>query len=389
MMTKTTEDNRVTVAFGTRPEAIKLAPLIKELQQNQGINLAICATGQHREMLDQALEVFGVVPTIDFMVMRENQNLHETFSAIFLAFKAHIDEFKPNLVLVHGDTTTAAAVGLACFFSRVRVAHIEAGLRTGNLQAPFPEEFNRQLVSKIASYHFAPTLQNAQNLQKELLAPDSIFITGNTVVDALEIIKKGINSGESNSVIQNLKSELGFDFEVTPFVLITAHRRENFGHGLEQICDAIAHLAAKHPSIYFVFPVHLNPNVQRVVRKSLEGLENVKLTSPRDYVEFIVLLKFCIFVLSDSGGIQEEAPSFKKPLILLRENTERPEALTNKTAFMVGTETSSIIETFDMVLSNIDAIVSSLPDVNPFGDGISSDRIIQHINRIFRDTGNG
>lgn len=389
MMAKTTNEKRVTVAFGTRPEAIKLAPLIKELELNQGINMAICVTGQHREMLDQALEVFGVVPNIDFMVMRENQNLHETFSAIFLAFKAHIDEFKPNLVLVHGDTTTSAAVSLACFFSNVRIAHIEAGLRTYNLQSPFPEEFNRQLVSKIANYHFAPTLENAQNLERELLPPESIFITGNTVVDALEFIKKGINSGESNNVIQNLKSELGFDFEVTPFVLITAHRRENFGHGLAQICDALASLARKHPSIYFVFPVHLNPNVQRVVRGSLEGLDNVILISPRDYIEFMVLLKFCIFVLSDSGGIQEEAPSFKKPLILLRENTERPEALTNKTAFMVGVETNAIIEMFEMVLSNIDAIEASLPIVNPFGDGKSSVRITQHINDILRDIDNG
>ena len=389
MMANTANEKRVTVAFGTRPEAIKLAPLIKELELNQDINLAICVTGQHREMLDQALEVFGVVPNIDFMVMRENQNLHETFSAIFLAFKAHIDEFNPNLVLVHGDTTTSAAVSLACFFSNVRIAHIEAGLRTYNLQSPFPEEFNRQLVSKIANYHFAPTLENAENLERELLAPESIFITGNTVVDALEFIKKGINSGESNNVIQNLKSELGFDFEMTPFVLITAHRRENFGHGLAQICDALALLATKHPSIYFVFPVHLNPNVQRVVRGSLEGLENVILINPRDYIEFMVLLKFCIFVLSDSGGIQEEAPSFKKPLILLRENTERPEALANKTAFMVGVETNAIIEMFEIVLSNIDIIEASLPDLNPFGDGKSSGRITQHINDILKDIDNG
>lgn len=388
-MAKRTNEKRVTVAFGTRPEAIKLAPLIKELELNQSINLAVCVTGQHREMLDQALEVFGVVPNIDFMVMRENQNLHETFSAIFLAFKSHLDEFKPNLVLVHGDTTTSAAVSLACFFSNVRIAHIEAGLRTYNLQSPFPEEFNRQLVSKLANFHFAPTLTNAQNLKREFIDPESIFVTGNTVVDALEFIHEGINSGESNNVLENLKSELGFDFEMSPFVLVTAHRRENFGHGLAQICDALADLAAKHTSIFFVFPVHLNPNVQRVVRESLEGFQNVILISPRDYIEFMVLLKFCIFVLSDSGGIQEEAPSFRKPLILLRENTERPEALTNNTAFMVGVEKNAIVEMFEAVLSNIDAIEASFPVVNPFGDGKSSARIAQHIKDILRDTANG
>lgn len=381
-MNESSTKKRITVAFGTRPEAIKLAPLIKELEKNSSINLAICVSGQHREMLDQALEVFGVIPNIDFMVMRENQNLHDTFAAIFLAFKTHLDEFKPDLVLVHGDTTTAAAVTLACFFSGTQVAHVEAGLRTYNLQSPFPEEFNRQLVSKLATYHFAPTDENAKNLVRESVSANTIFTTGNTVVDALEFIKDGLASDDSILITRKLKLDLGFDFEHDRFVLITAHRRENFGKGLEQICQALAEIALSHPEIKFVFPVHLNPNVQQVVRGTLEGLKNIILTTPRDYIEFMILLKYCLLVLSDSGGIQEEAPSFQKPLILLRENTERPEAISNRTAFLVGVEKSAITEMFESVLENIETLKAEFPNTNPFGDGHSATRIAEQIREI-------
>jgi UDP-N-acetylglucosamine 2-epimerase len=374
----------VTIAIGTRPEAIKMAPLIKELKKLTEIDLNLCITGQHKDLLDRALADFNLQADTDFKIMKQNQNLHETYASILTSFKTHLDNYRPDLVIVHGDTATAAAVSLSCFLSGTRVAHIEAGLRTWDLQSPFPEEFNRQLITKIASYHFAPTLGNSENLKRELVASDKIFITGNTVVDSLESIKMRLANGsrESEEVRSSLRSDLDFDFTKRSYVLITAHRRENFGDKMIEICTAIKEIACLHPDLIFVFPVHPNPNVRTITDEMLTGLENVILTGPKSYVDFIMLLQHCVLVLSDSGGIQEEAPSFGKPLILLRDSTERPEAISSGFASQANLNSKDIVKEFNRILliTQNSSIYSGMK--NPFGDGKSAMRISVIIKEI-------
>jgi UDP-N-acetylglucosamine 2-epimerase (non-hydrolysing) len=374
----------VTIAIGTRPEAIKMAPLIAELKKSAEIDLNLCITGQHKDLLDQALADFNLHADTDFKIMKQNQNLHETYASILTTFKTHLDAYRPDLVIVHGDTATAAAVSLSCFLSGTKVAHIEAGLRTWDLQSPFPEEFNRQLITKIASYHFAPTLGNAENLKSEAVASDRIFVTGNTVVDALESVKKRLSNGtmESEDVKNSLRKDLNFDFTSHSYVLITAHRRENFGEKMIEICIAIKEIARLHPDLFFVFPVHPNPNVRNITNEMLSGLDNVVLTGPKSYLDFIMLLQHCVIVLSDSGGIQEEAPSFGKPLILLRDSTERPEAISSGFATQVNLISSDIVTEFNKTfLTKLNS--SNFSEMkNPFGDGESAMRIRKIVTEI-------
>jgi UDP-N-acetylglucosamine 2-epimerase (non-hydrolysing) len=328
-------------------------------------------------MLDQALNVFGIEPDFDFDLMRENQTLSEIFASIFLAFNQYLIAQSPDLVIIHGDTTTAAAVAQSCFFAQIPFAHIEAGLRTNNLFSPFPEEFNRQLISKLASLHFAPTLGNYDNLIREGVEEARIYVVGNTVVDALEVIKGQISDGsiEFLNRSQRLEKILAFDFNNETFVLVTAHRRENFGLGMQEICSAISELAVEYPRINFVFPVHPNPNVKSLVYERLTKLSNVFLIEPLDYFDFLILLSNCLFVISDSGGIQEEAPSFKKHLILLRDSTERPEVLEMGIAKMVGTDKVKILLEAHSLLRAKDRDSSVDFAINPFGNGDSSQKI--------------
>lgn len=354
-----------------------MAPLIHELKKSTDIELNLCITGQHKDLLDQALEVFNLQADIDFKLMKPNQSLHETFANILTLFKIHLDEYRPDLVIVHGDTATASAVSLSCFLSGTKVAHIESGLRTWDLRSPFPEEFNRQLISKIADYHFAPTVGNAENLQKEFLASNEIFVTGNTIVDALESVKARLANGSQDfeNVKSSLSNDLNFDFTKHSYVLITAHRRENFGDKMLEICEAIKELANQHPELFFLFPVHPNPNVRSVTKEILAGEENIILTAPRSYLEFIALLEHCVLVLSDSGGIQEEAPSFGKPLILLRDSTERPEAISSGFATQVSLSKNEIVSEFNRVYLLAQDPLNFSRLENPFGDGKSAIRI--------------
>jgi UDP-N-acetylglucosamine 2-epimerase (non-hydrolysing) len=375
---------RLTIAIGTRPEAIKMAPLIHELKKSKRIELNICITGQHKDLLDQALADFNLQADTDFKVMKHDQTLHETYANILISFRKHLDEFNPDLVVVHGDTATASAVSLSCFMSGTKVAHVEAGLRTWNLQSPFPEEFNRQLISKIASFHFAPTVGNYENLRKEFISSSEIYVTGNTVVDALESVQIRLaeGTGENAFVKKALNSDLKFDFTKHAYVLITAHRRENFGEKMIEICKAIKTIATQHPNLFFVFPVHPNPNVRTVTQEILENQNNVILTGPKSYLEFIMLLQHCVLVLSDSGGIQEEAPSFGRPLILLRESTERPEALLSGFATRVNLIASDIVAEFNRIYLLVNSSQSHFMGKNPFGDGKSAVRISEIILEI-------
>ena len=386
MSTKLLLKKRVTVAIGTRHEAIKMAPLIHKLKQVNELDIKLCITGQHKFLLNQALEVFDLEPDIDFNLMKENQNLHETFANILTAFKIHLDDYQPDLVIVHGDTATASAVALSCFFNGTKVIHIEAGLRTWDLKSPFPEEFNRQLISKIASYHFAPTSGNAENLRKDHVPDETVFITGNTVVDALDLVQLKLStlSPETVDILESLNRDLKFDITKHKFILITAHRRENFGSKMIEICESIKQLAQDYPELNFVFPVHPNPNVQSITSSILANVDNIILATPRNYLEFIALLKHCVLVLSDSGGLQEEAPSFGKPLILLRDTTERPEAISSGCAYLVSPNRFDIVDTFNMVFGLVESGKFTPEQVNPFGDGNSASRIKETIINILK-----
>ena len=369
------------VVFGTRPEAIKMAPLCHRLREQKDISSVICVTAQHREMLDQVLSIFDLIPDIDLNVMKKGQDLHDVTSSILLKMRDILKEEKPDIVLVHGDTTTTFATSLACFYMGVKVGHIEAGLRTHDIQAPFPEEYNRQSTGIIADYHFAPTDLSQQNLLAEGKDKGSIIVTGNTVIDALLLVLEKIEVVENKfkDITLRLNERLLFDWEAAPFVLITGHRRENFGQGFLDICDAVKELAMKNPDTHFVYPVHLNPNVQEPVNEILLGLHNVWLLEPLEYEDFIYLLKHSYLVLTDSGGIQEEAPSLGKPVLVMRDVTERPEAVEAGTVKLVGASKENIVSNIDLLL-NDEALYKKMSQAhNPYGDGKACDRIVEFI----------
>ena len=375
------------VVFGTRPEAIKMAPLCHRLREQKDIETIICVTAQHREMLDQVLSIFKLTPDIDLSVMKKGQDLYDVTSNILLKMRDTLKEEKPDIVLVHGDTTTTFATSLACFYMGVKVGHVEAGLRTHDIRAPFPEEYNRQSTGIIADYHFAPTDLSQQNLLAEGKNKESIIVTGNTVIDALHLVLKTIDvdKNKSKDITLRLNERLPFDWEVARFVLITGHRRENFGQGFLDICEAIKELAIKNPDVHFVYPVHLNPNVQKPVYESLLGLDNVWLIEPLEYEDFVYLLKQSYLVLTDSGGIQEEAPSLGKPVLVMRDVTERPEAVEAGTVKLVGALKTNIISSIHLLL-NDEALYTKMSQAhNPYGDGKACDRIVEYIRKSVND----
>ncbi len=370
--------------FGTRPEAIKMAPLYKKLKLSKDFKLTTCITAQHRYLLDQVLEVFAIKPDIDFNIMSKNQNLFDVTTKVLLSMKNLLFKKKPNLVLVHGDTTTTLAAALSAFYMKIDICHIEAGLRTYNINSPFPEEFNRQAVSKIASWHFSPTKLNKKNLISEGVEASRIFVTGNTAIDSLKMTIMRISKIKrlKNKVKLKLSKVLPFQYEKKKFILITAHRRENFGKNLYNIFYAIKKLAFNFPQLYFVYIIHPNPNIKKNISKILSKINNVYLINPLQYQEFCFLMNKCYLVMTDSGGIQEEAPSLGKPVIVLRENTERPEAVKSGTAILVGNSIENIYETTKSLIINKSKYNKMVKKKNPYGNGLAADKIINYLKKI-------
>jgi UDP-N-acetylglucosamine 2-epimerase (non-hydrolysing) len=375
---------RVLTVFGTRPEAIKMAPVLLGLKNEKNIESLICVTAQHRQMLDQVLDLFEIRPDYDLNIMKPGQDLYDVTSNALLGMRGVLREAKPDLVLVHGDTTTCFASGLAAFYEQVKIGHVEAGLRTGNKRAPFPEEANRSLIGRLADFHFAPTETARQNLLKENVDERSIFVTGNTVIDALLMVRDKVG-GYPDS---HWKDKYGPDLfnrinnASRKLILITGHRRENFGQGFVGLCNAIKTLAIDHPDWDLLYPVHLNPNVQKPVNEILDGIGNVFLIEPQDYAPFVWLMDKSDLILTDSGGIQEEGPSLGKPVLVMREVTERPEALDAGTVKLVGTDKEKIISNVENILLNEKEYLKMSKAHNPYGDGKSVARIIRQINTI-------
>ena len=376
---------KILLVFGTRPEAIKMAPLVKELQKYPNIfELTICVTGQHRQMLDQVLNLFEIKPDFDLNIMKANQDLYDITSRILLGMRNILKQVQPDIVFVHGDTTTSTSAALAAFYQQIPIAHIEAGLRTHHIYSPWPEEMNRLLTSRLATYHFCPTLLAKKNLLTENIKNESIQVTGNTVIDALHWVIKKINVSKSaaSELNKTLKKE-GYDSSrlnsEKRLVLITGHRRENLGEGFLNICNAIEQLADKYPSVDFVYPVHLNPNVKKPVEEILgkkNKNENIFLIPPLDYLPFVYLMSKSYLILSDSGGIQEEAPGLGKPVLVMRDTTERPEAIEAGTVMLVGTDQHKIENSVSNLLDEKKRYQSMSKAKNPFGDGNASKEIV-------------
>ncbi len=373
---------KILIVFGTRPEAIKMAPLVKEFEKNSNFfDMKVCVTAQHREMLDQVLELFEIKPDYDLNIMKHGQDLYDVTSKVLLGMRDVLNNFKPDIVLVHGDTSTTISTALAAFYQKIDVGHVEAGLRTGNIYSPWPEEVNRLLTTQITKYHFAPTLTNKLNLQKEHIAEDKIIVTGNTVIDSLFMIIDKIDLDENLRVkVEKDIKELGYEYNnKRKLILITGHRRENFGDGFLNICHALRDLSEKYKDTDFVYPVHLNPNVQEPVKKILMGIENVFLITPLDYLPFIYLLNKCHLILTDSGGVQEEAPSLGKPVLVMRDTTERPEALEAGTVILVGTNRETIVSNVSKLLEDEVTYKEMSYAHNPYGDGTASSKIINFL----------
>lgn len=371
---------KIMLVFGTRPEAIKMAPLVHRLAaEPEGFAVKVCVTAQHRQMLDQVLKIFDIVPDIDLNVMKPGQDLFDVTASVLLGMKSVFSQHQPDAVLVHGDTTTTLATAMAGFYAGVPVGHVEAGLRTHDVYAPFPEEFNRQVASKVTRWHFAPTELSRANLLSERVEPEAITVTGNTVIDALHWVLGRIEADATRAqgLARQLDAMLPFDWGRARFVLITGHRRENFGDGFLQICEGLRELAARFADVRFVYPVHLNPNVQQPVRTLLGALPNVHLIEPLDYEPFVYLLKHCHLVLTDSGGIQEEAPSLGKPVLVMRQVTERPEAVQAGTVELVGADRGRIVEGVARLLHD-EALYRKMARAhNPYGDGKACERIAE------------
>ncbi|MEZ6854225.1 non-hydrolyzing UDP-N-acetylglucosamine 2-epimerase [Halodesulfovibrio aestuarii] len=366
---------KVLSIFGTRPEAIKMAPLVETLNNDNRFFSKVCVTAQHREMLDQVLDLFGIIPDFDLNLMKAGQSLNEVTSQIIVKLKPVLQTFRPDIVLVHGDTATTFAASLAAFYEQVPVGHIEAGLRTGDIYSPWPEEVNRKLTSSIAEYHFAPTKSSEQNLLVENIKEGKIHVTGNTVVDALlAVVEKIKNDKQLQS---GLKGTFRYLDTYEKVVLVTGHRRESFGDGFKRICQALAEIARSKPDVTIVYPVHLNPNVSGPVSELLHNYGNIKLIPPQSYLPFVYLMTRADIILTDSGGIQEEAPSIGKPVLVMRDTTERPEAVTAGTVKLVGTNPDKIIVEVNKLLSDSDYYQRMSEAHNPYGDGVACDRIVE------------
>ena len=380
---------KIMVIFGTRPEAIKMAPVIKELKSREGkghIECLVCVTAQHRELLDQVLHLFLIRPDFDLNLMLPNQDLFQTTSRVLVEVGRVLSEIKPDLVLVHGDTTTTFGAALAAYYHQISVGHVEAGLRTLNKYSPFPEEMNRHLAGVISDIHFAPTERAKRNLIMENVPSENILVTGNTVIDALLHAVEMINS--SKPKLKSYENEFGFLESILSgnkqMVLVTGHRRENFGDGFKNICSAIASLAENRGDIEFVYPVHLNPNVRKDVHRLIGNISNIHLVDPLKYEPFVFLMSRSYIILTDSGGIQEEAPSLRKPVLVMREVTERPEALEAGTVKLVGTDPDRIIAEVNRLLDDTNEYRRMSTACNPYGDGLSSKRIADYIERILQ-----
>lgn len=363
--------------FGTRPEAIKMAPLALQLAADDRFEAKVCVTGQHREMLDQVLELFELKPDYDLNIMKPGQDLTDVTAGILTGLRSVLTEFKPDIVLVHGDTATTLAASLAAYYQQIAVAHVEAGLRTGNIYSPWPEEGNRKLTGALATLHFAPTATSKQNLLKEGVSEDAISVTGNTVIDALlEVVSKL----ETNETLkQQFSEQFRFLHSDKKLILVTGHRRESFGGGFERICQALVDTAKAHTDVEVLYPVHLNPNVREPVNRLLQGIDNVHLIEPLDYLPFVYLMNRAHIILTDSGGIQEEAPSLGKPVLVMRDTTERPEAVEAGTVKLVGTQIAAIIDNLDLLLSDKVAYEQMSRAHNPYGDGQACGRIRQSL----------
>ncbi|SER75192.1 UDP-N-acetylglucosamine 2-epimerase (non-hydrolysing) [Vreelandella subterranea] len=373
---------KVLLVFGTRPEAIKMAPLVKALQADAYFDVRVAVTAQHREMLDQVLALFSLQPSYDLNVMQPGQDLYDVTSKVLLGLRQVLNDFKPDLVLVHGDTATTFAATLAAFYQQTPVGHVEAGLRTGDIYSPWPEEANRQLTGRLAYWHFAPTERNRQALLAEDVAEGQVLVTGNTVIDALHwVVEKIATSPDLQQQISDAMTTAGLDEKVTEqrFVLVTGHRRENFGSGFENICKALGALAEANPQAHFIYPVHLNPNVQEPVNRLLGGLSNVHLISPLGYEPFVYLMQKAYLVLTDSGGVQEEAPGLGKPVLVMRDTTERPEAVEAGTVKLVGTEADVIRQAVQALLDDPVIYQQMSQAHNPYGDGRACQRIVEFL----------
>ena len=378
------------LVFGTRPEAIKMAHLVKEFQKHpKEFQTVVCVTGQHREMLDQVLRLFEIVPDYDLNIMKQGQDLYDVTARVLTGMRDVLKEFRPNVVLVHGDTTTSTAAALASFYQQIPVGHVEAGLRTHNIYSPWPEEMNRQITGRIASYHFAPTALSRRNLLEEGVRPESVVVTGNTVIDALYMVVDKIKTDDrlKISLLEELR-EAGYDVERLKtdgrrLVLITGHRRENFGQGFIHICNAIKTLTEKYPDVDFVYPMHLNPNVRKPIHEifgaDLSDLGNMFFIEPLEYLSFVYLMEKSTLVLTDSGGIQEEAPGLGKPVLVMRDTTERPEALEAGTVKLVGTDFGRIVGEVSMLLEDKGYYEKMSKAVNPYGDGKACGRIVERL----------
>jgi len=370
---------RILSIFGTRPEAIKMAPLVRLLSEQEDFFSEFCVTAQHREMLDQVLDLFEIEPNYDLNIMKKNQTLMDITSDVL---KLMTDVFlvsKPDIVLVHGDTSTTFAAALAAYYQQIPVGHIEAGLRTGDIFSPWPEEANRKLTATIASYHFAPTNSARENLIKENIPVDNIIVTGNTVIDALFWTRKKLKSDKT--INQSLASEYSYLDSEKKLILLTGHRRENFGSGFERICNAMKQIVINNKDIQIIYPVHLNPNVRNTVNQILDGIDNIFLIEPKEYLHFVYLMDRAFLIISDSGGVQEEAPSLGKPVLVMREKTERPEALEAGTVKLVGTNINLIVQETENLLNNKNYYKEMSLAHNPYGDGHASERIVKFLKR--------
>lgn len=378
---------KIMLVFGTRPEAIKMAPLVKEFEKYPNdFQTIVCVTGQHREMLDQVLNLFEIKPHYDLNIMKQGQDLYDVTARVLVGMRDVLKEAQPDVVLVHGDTTTSTAAALAAFYQQIPVGHVEAGLRTHNIYSPWPEEMNRLITGRIATYHFSPTQLSRQNLLKENVSDDSIIVTGNSVIDALYWVVEKIKNDEAlNNELKDVLSNAGYDVNRLSngkkLVLITGHRRENFGDGFINMCTAIKDLTNKYPDVDFVYPMHLNPNVRKPIHEvfgeDLSNLGNMFFIEPLEYLSFVYLMEKSTIVLTDSGGIQEEAPGLGKPVLVMRDTTERPEALEAGTVKLVGTNYDRIVSEVSALLENEDYYKTMSQAVNPYGDGLACGRIVE------------
>ena len=367
------------IIFGTRPEAIKMAPLVNQFLADKRFETKVCVTGQHREMLDQVLDFFNIIPDFDLNLMKPNQNLFNLTGEVISGLKPILEEYQPNFVYVHGDTTTTMAASIAGFYAGAKVCHVEAGLRTNNMLSPFPEEMNRQVTGRVAFFHFAPTIKSKDNLLLENIPKETILVTGNTVIDALMESSNRVKNLDNEEISELKKKSINFENKI---ILVTGHRRENHGEGFINICAALKEIALNNPNVEIIYPVHLNPNVLKPVNKLLKGIKNIHLVKPLSYPSFVWLMNQSYLIITDSGGVQEEAPSLGKPVLVMRDTTERPEAIDAGTVILVGTVTQKIIKETQELLDNQDKYNSMSSLHNPYGDGKACKRIIEFIAKI-------